>query len=280
MSQEPTSASTSGPTTPAADPVLWEVTDGIGRLTLNRPEAANAIAPEQRRRIIALLEEASDNPDVRVVVIASRGRHFCSGADVERIGGMKAGPKRVGSGARLIMTGAQRLVSAILDCDKPVLTVVQGTAAGLGAHIAYASDVVVAAEEAAFIESFALRGMVVDAGGAYLLPRLIGMQRAKELALLGDKLPATDAAALGLVNRVVPLADLEATAMGLASRLAAAPTTALAFTKRLFNRSLDGDRSASFALEAMAQELQSSAHDSTEGVTAFMERRTPNFEGR
>lgn len=267
---------------PVADetPVLWSVEGGIGRITLNRPDAANAIAPEQRKHLISLLEEAGDRADVRVVVIASTGRHFCSGADVERIGGMKAGPRLTGVGARLIMQGAQRLVAAILDCDKPILTVVQGTAAGLGAHIAYASDLVVASEDATFIESFALRGMVVDAGGAYLLPRLIGMQRAKELALLGSKLSAADAAALGLVNRVVPAADLAATAQALATQLAAAPTTALAFTKRLFNRSLDGDRSASFALEAMAQELQSGARDSTEGVTAFMERRTPTFEGR
>lgn len=261
-----------------SDHVIWELTDGIGRLTLNRPDAANAIAPDQRREIIALLEAASDDPEVRVVVIASRGRHFCSGADVERIGGL-SGSRKVGSGTRLIMTGAQRLVAAILDCDKPVIAVVQGTAAGLGAHIAYASDLVVASEEASFIEAFSLRGMVVDAGGAYLLPRLLGMQRAKELALLGDRLPARAAAELGLVNRVVPAAELEATADELASRLASGPTSAYAFTKRLFNQSLDGDRRASFAMEAMSQELQSGAHDSTEGVQAFMERRQPDFRG-
>jgi 2-(1,2-epoxy-1,2-dihydrophenyl)acetyl-CoA isomerase len=157
--------------------------------------------------------------------------------------------------------------------------VVQGPAAGLGAHLAFACDLVVAADTAYFLEPFLLRGLVVDAGGAYLLPRLVGMQRAKELAFLGDKLPAHDARQLGLVNRVVAPDDLEATAAQLLARLALAPTSALTFTKQLFNASLDGDRAASFLAEAMAQELQSHSHDATEGISAFAERRDPEYRG-
>jgi 2-(1,2-epoxy-1,2-dihydrophenyl)acetyl-CoA isomerase len=150
----------------------------------------------------------------------------------------------------------------------------------MGAHLAFASDFVVAAERASFIESFVLRGLVVDAAGAYLLPRRIGLQRAKELAILGGRLSAAEAYDLGLVNRVVPADDLARVTHELAQRLAAAPTTAVSLIKRLFNASLDGGRDASYAAEAMAQELQSHAEDSAEGVQAFIERREPAYRGR
>jgi 2-(1,2-epoxy-1,2-dihydrophenyl)acetyl-CoA isomerase len=180
---------------------------------------------------------------------------------------------------RRIMMGAQRLVAAVLDCGKPVIAAVQGPAAGLGAHLALAADLVVASEEATFVESFVRRGLVVDAGGAYLLPRRVGLQKAKELAFFGDKLPAAEALSLGLVNRVVPADRLEDAALEWAGRLAAAPTTAIALTKRLFNASLDGDRAAAFLAEGMAQELQSRAEDSAEGVRSFLERRDPEYRG-
>jgi 2-(1,2-epoxy-1,2-dihydrophenyl)acetyl-CoA isomerase len=245
--------------------VLYGLEDGVATITLNRPE-------------IALLAAADPDPDVRVVALRSQGRHFCSGADVATIGA-GAGEPRVGDGMRRITNGAQRLIAAVLDCPKPVVAVVQGAAAGLGAHLAFACDLVVASEAAAFIEPFLLRGIVVDAGGAYLLPRLVGLQRAKELAFLADKLTAADAKDLGLVNRVVPAAELDGAAAELLGRLARAPTGALSLTKHLFNRSLDGDRAASFLAEAMAQELQSRSHDATEGIAAFIERRPPRFQG-
>ncbi len=271
----------STPVGPLGTTVLHTVERGIATITLNRPEAANAIQPAMRDVIIDLLAQADADPEVRVVVLASNGRHFCSGADVTGIAASRAqgAEKRVTDAMRRIMTGAQRLVSSVLDCGKPVIAVVQGPAAGLGAHLAYASDLVVAAENAIFVESFVLRGLVVDAGGAYLLPRRIGMQKAKELAFFGEKLPASEALALGLVNRVVPAAELAATAAEFADRLAGAATSAIALTKRLFNESPDVDRAAAFLAEGMAQELQSHAHDSTEGVTAFVQRRSPDYRG-
>jgi 2-(1,2-epoxy-1,2-dihydrophenyl)acetyl-CoA isomerase len=253
---------------------------GIRRITLNRPEAANALRPVDRDRLIELLNEADENHAVRVVVIAANGRHFCSGADLAGIARSgSAGTKRATDSMRKIMNGAQRLVAAVLDCGKPVIAVVNGAAAGIGAHLALAADLVVAAEDASFVEVFVRRGLVADGGGAYLLPRRIGMQKAKELAFFGDKLPAAEALALGMVNRVVPAADLTAAADEFALRLAAGPTTAISLTKRLLNASPDGDRAAAFLAEAMAQEIQSTAEDSREGVRSFMERRPPEFRG-
>jgi 2-(1,2-epoxy-1,2-dihydrophenyl)acetyl-CoA isomerase len=258
--------------------ILHDDADGIRRITLNRPESANALRPQDRDRLIELLAEADDDHSIRVVMVSARGRHFCAGADIGGIAGSRDG-KRVTDGMRRIMNGAQRLIAAVLDCGKPVIAVVPGAAAGIGAHLALAADLVVAAEEATFVESFVLRGLVVDGGGAYLLPRRVGMQKAKELAFFGDKLPAAEALALGLVNRVVPTAELEATADEFARRLAAAPTSSITLTKRLLNASPDVDRASAFLAEGMAQEIQSHAEDSREGIRAFVERRPAEFRG-
>ncbi|MCW2912392.1 MAG: putative enoyl-CoA hydratase [Actinomycetia bacterium] len=260
--------------------VLHSDENGIRRIVLNRPDAANAVRPQDRDLLIDLLTDADADHDIRVVLLSANGRHFCSGADVTSLARNRAtGTKRVGDGMRRIMTGAQRLISAVLDCGKPVIAVVQGPAAGLGAHLALAADLVVASQEATFIESFVRRGLVVDAGGAYLLPRRIGMQKAKELAFFGERLPAAEALALGLVNQVVPADRLAAAADEFAERLAAAPTSAIALTKRLLNASPDADRAAAFLAVAMAQEIQSYAEDSAEGIRSFVERRSPQYRG-
>ncbi|MGW4161478.1 enoyl-CoA hydratase/isomerase family protein [Streptomyces sp. NPDC004788] len=259
--------------------VLHVVENGVSWITLNRPEAMNAVTWEQRERIIALLDEASADPAVRAVVITATGRGFCAGADLR--GGPAAQGDRVqGDVARMIRRGAQRFIGAVLDCEKPVIAAVNGTAAGIGAHLAFACDLVLAAESAKFVEVFVRRGIVPDGGGAYLLPRLIGPQRAKELMFFGDAVAAADAAALGLVNRVVPADELAKTAREWAERLAQGPTRALALTKQLVNASLDTDRATAFAAEAAAQELCMTTRDAREGVAAFVERRTPAYEGR
>ncbi|MGO4759092.1 enoyl-CoA hydratase/isomerase family protein, partial [Streptomyces sp. 2MCAF27] len=166
------------------------------------------------------------------------------------------------------------------DCEKPVIAAVNGTAAGLGAHLAFACDLVIAAESARFIEVFVRRGLVPDGGGAYLLPRLIGPQRAKELLFFGDSLSAAEAERIGLVNRVVPDGELAKTAREWAERLAAGPTRAIALTKQLVNGSLEADRAAAFAAEAAAQEINMTTADAQEGVRAFAERRAPEYRGR
>jgi 2-(1,2-epoxy-1,2-dihydrophenyl)acetyl-CoA isomerase len=267
---------------------------GILRVTLHRPDAGNALTPDQRDRLVDLLAEASERVDVRVVVLGAAGtRHFCTGADL-RAGAASApgtagaaaarpegAPDRVvGDVARMLRRGAQRLVAAVLDCEKPVIAAVNGTAAGIGAHLALACDLVAAVDGARFIEVFVRRGLVPDGGGAWLLPRLVGLQKAKELMLFGDDVPAAEAARLGLVNRVVADTEaLEATVAEWAGRLAGGPTRALGLTKWLLNRSLDGDRAQAFDDEAVAQEMNLATHDADEGVQAFVERRKPAFRG-
>ncbi|MFJ5828889.1 enoyl-CoA hydratase/isomerase family protein [Streptomyces sp. NPDC093089] len=238
----------------------------------------NAVTWDQRERIIALLADASADPDVRAVVVTATGRGFCAGADLR--GAPATGERVAGDVARMIRLGAQRFIGAVLDCEKPVVAAVNGTAAGIGAHLAFACDLVLASSSARFIEVFARRGLVPDGGGAYLLPRLIGPQRAKELLFFGDAVPAADALAMGLVNRVVPPEALEKTAREWAERLAQGPTRALALTKHLVNTSLDSDRTTAFAAEATAQELNMTTRDAQEGVASFVERREARYEGR
>ncbi|WP_327686838.1 enoyl-CoA hydratase/isomerase family protein [Streptomyces sp. NBC_00467] len=238
----------------------------------------NAVTWDQRERIIELLAAASEDPAVRAVVVTGTGKGFCAGADLR--GTPSTGRDRIaGDVARTIRLGAQRLIAAVLDCEKPVIAAVNGTAAGLGAHLALACDLVLAAEGATFIEVFVRRGLVPDGGGAYLLPRLIGPQRAKELMFFGDALPAQEAERLGLVNRVVAADDLTKTARAWSERLAQGPTRALALTKQLVNASLDADRATAFAAEAAAQEINMTTRDANEGVASFVERRGAEYRG-
>ncbi|MDX3226384.1 enoyl-CoA hydratase/isomerase family protein [Streptomyces sp. ME19-01-6] len=275
--------------------VVRHATDnGVAWITLDRPAAMNAITPDQRERLISLLDDASADPAVGAVVLTATGKGFCAGADLrggarasaDSGGGTRPGPgtgggERVaGDVARLIRRGAQRLIAAVLDCEKPVIAAVNGTAAGLGAHLALACDLVLAAESARFIEVFVRRGLVPDGGGAYLLPRLIGPQRAKELLFFGDALSAAEAERIGLVNRVVADGDLAKTARAWAERLAGGPTRAIALTKQLVNSSLEADRAAAFAAEAAAQEINMTTADAQDGVRAFAERRAPEYRGR
>ncbi|MEZ0065158.1 2-(1,2-epoxy-1,2-dihydrophenyl)acetyl-CoA isomerase [Streptacidiphilus sp. MAP12-20] len=250
---------------------------GLLRLTLNRPEALNAVTAELRERLIAELEAASADPQIRVVVLTGAGRAFCSGADLS---GGAGGERAAGDVARMLRRGVQRMVAAVLDCEKPVLCALNGVAAGVGVQLALACDLVVAAESASLVQVFAKRGLVPDGGAAWLLPRLVGPQRAKELLFFGEKVRAPDAERLGLVNRVVPADELEKTVADWAERLAAGPTRAYALTKALVNASLDVDRATAFEAEATAQEINMTTRDAQEGVRAFVERREARFDGR
>ncbi len=269
---------------PAAD-VLRRIENEVAWITLNRPETGNAITAEMRTQLIAWLEEASGDLAVRAVVLTGAGeKGFCTGADLRS---QAAGPPRpvgapdraVGDAARLIRNGWQRLVGAVLDCEKPVIAAVNATAAGGGMHLALACDLVIAAEESKFIEVFVRRGIAPDAGGAYLLARLVGPQKAKELFFFGDAVPAAEAERLGLVNRVVPRAELMTVVGEWATRLASGPTQAIGMAKYLTNRALESDRSAAFWDEAVGQELITRTEDCREGLASFAERRTPEFRG-
>ena len=271
---------------PVGDDLTRRIEDGICYITINRPDAGNALTQFMRDRIADWVGDASSDLFVRVVVITAAGdKAFCSGADL-RGGRLAPRPKPddapddvVGEAARMIRDGWQRLVTSILDCEKPVIAGVNGTAAGGGMHLALACDLVVMAEEAKFVEVFIRRGIAPDAGGAWILTRLVGIQKAKELFFFGDDVPAAEAYRIGLVNRLVPRAELEATLGELAGRLAQGPTKAIGVAKWLTNRALDVDRATSLYDEAMAQELVTTTEDSKEGIASFVERRPARFKG-
>ncbi|MFI9720467.1 enoyl-CoA hydratase/isomerase family protein [Streptomyces sp. NPDC052396] len=261
--------------------LIGHTTDnGVSWITLNRPQTLNAITPDQREWLISRFFRDSSDPAVRAVVITGSGKGFCSGADLRTAAGPAGAARVPGDVARTLRLGAQRLIGAVLDCEKPVIAAVNGVAAGLGAHLALACDLVLAAERATFIEVFVRRGLVPDGGGAYLLARLVGPQRAKELMFFGDPLTATEAHRLGVVNRVVPDGELTATARRWAERLAASPTRALALAKQLVNSAGESDRAAAFAAEAAAQEINMNTADAAEGIAAFLEHRPPVYRGR
>lgn len=265
------------------DEVLHEIVDGVAWITLNRPDAANALPPTSRDRLIELLESASADRGVRAVVLAANGKHFCSGADLSAPAGRdgeQPPPPGPGDIARTLRLGSQRLVAAVQDCEKPVIAELHGAAAGIGAHIVLACDFIVAAQTSRIIEVFARRALVPDGGGAYLLPRLVGPIKAKQLMMLADDLSAADADALGLLHAVVPDDELRAATTALAQRLAAGPTRSLALTKWLVNRSLESSREQSFADEGLAQELNMATEDAQEGLRSFGERRPPVYTGR
>jgi 2-(1,2-epoxy-1,2-dihydrophenyl)acetyl-CoA isomerase len=271
---------------PLDEQVTYRVEDGIARVTINAPDQGNSLSMPMRDRVGDLMEEASADLAVRAVILTGAGsRHFCTGAN---LGGPRppkparpdgAPDRAMGDAARLIKRGWQRLIASVLDCEKPVVGAINGTAAGGGAQLAIACDLILMADTARLIEVFVRRGIMPDAGGAYLLPRIVGLPKAKELLFLGDDVSAEEAVRLGLANRALPAAELDDAASELAARLAAGPTKAIAMTKWLVNRSLESSRQGSFDDEAFAQELVNSTEDAAEGMTAFVERRPPSFKG-
>jgi len=258
--------------------LLYTVENDVAWVTMNRPEQRNAMNAEMRDELIQVLSDARTNADIRCLVLTGSGKGFCTGADLS--GPRGQGPSGPGASREIMKGSSQRLIRALWELEKPVIAAVNGVAAGLGSHLAFASDFVIAADEARFIEVFVRRGIAVDAGGAFLLPRLIGLQKAKELVFFGDDLNADEARRLGLVSQVVPADQLAAKTREWAERLAKGPTFAIGISKRLLNRSLESSFETALEEEAMAQALVTQSEDTREGMMAFMERRTPQFKGR
>ncbi len=270
---------------PPEEQVRLEYRGATAWITIDRPEAGNALNPPCRDRVRDILKGLNTSHRARAAVITGAGdRFFCTGADLRHSYGdperSPEVPERVvGDARRRMLDGQHSLFAALLDCDVPTVAAVNGTAAGMGAHLALACDLVVVGDRAKFVEVFARRGLVPDALGAWLLPRIIGVRRTMELFLLAEDLPASRAHEFGLVNRVVPHDDVQKAAAEWAERLASGPSRSFALTKWLVNRSLDTDRSTMAHDEAVAVELNSATEDSAEGVAAFQQRRPPEWKG-
>jgi 2-(1,2-epoxy-1,2-dihydrophenyl)acetyl-CoA isomerase len=259
---------------------------GILRITLDRPEKRNALDDAAVEAFIGHLERANQDEGVRAILVDSTGDDFCSGFDVvARNAGTPADGSvdrkpRVGSIQRRLPAQAHRLVPLLLSTQVPVVCAVRGWAAGLGLHLALAADFCIVARDARLWEPFTARGFTPDSGGTWLLPRLVGMARAKDLLLLGTELSGEDAAAWGLVHAAVDAEEVDAAAEMLVERLATGPTVALGLTKWLLHQGAGLDLERHLANEALALELSSRSLDFREGMTALREQREPGFEGR
>jgi len=258
--------------------------DGVQRITINRIDVGNSLSPLARDALTDAFEQASDDQNVRAVLLGAAGaRHFCAGAGLgPRRDGTDAQPmpdKRPGDIARMLAQGWQRLVASILDCDKPVVTAVKGTAAGAGSSLVLASDIVVMSTEAKLVEAFVHRGILPDSGAIHLLTRIVGLRKATELLMLGEPIDAAACERLGLVNRVAAPEDTDAVAEEIVTRLASGPTVMLSLTKRLLAVSSESARDRAFEQEAWAAEVVSRTADLQEGLASFAERREPRFRG-
>ena len=259
----------------AMDSFLLHRADGVVTLTLNRPERYNAVTSEMWPRLRDVFEEVAANDADRVLVLTGAGDAFCSGADLASLAERGAGVPPITS-----MRRVSEAALALIRLPKPTIARVNGVAAGAGANLAFACDLVVAADHARFSEIFAKRGLSVDFAGSWLLPRLVGLHKAKELVFLADMVSAPEALELGLVNRVVPAADLDAAVDDWATRLAAGPPLALALSKDLLNASLGRSVDEALDAEGMAQAYNFTTGDVREAIAAYHEKRPPIFPGR
>ncbi len=260
------------------DLVLTQLSDGVMTITLNRPDVLNSFNGPMADALLTALRHAADNEAVRAVLLTGAGRAFCAGQDLAAV--FPAPGKVTPDLGDVVQRQYNPIVRAIRLLEKPVVCAVNGVAAGAGANIAFACDITVAADEATFIQSFARIGLIPDSGGTFILPRLIGLQRATALTMLGEKLEAARAKEWGLVYDVVPGVTLMQVSLDLAKRLAAMPTRGLGLTKRGFNAGFSNDLDTHLMLEEALQREAGQTEDYAEGVSAFMEKRKPNFKGR
>jgi 2-(1,2-epoxy-1,2-dihydrophenyl)acetyl-CoA isomerase len=254
--------------------ILFSVENAVGRITFNRPEVFNAMHHAMRMEILEALETCAQEPAIRAVHITGTGKAFCAGEDLQEVTDPN-GP----SLAEIISTGYNPMVQRIRALEKPVVAAVNGVAAGAGANIALACDIVVAAAAASFTQAFSKIGLIPDSGGTWTLPRLVGLQRATALMMLSDKISAADAAAMGMIWKVFPNDTFLSDSVQLAESLAQMPTKGLALTKQALNQSFNNDFTSQTFLEDQLQTLAGNTHDYREGVGAFIEKRKAVFTG-
>ncbi len=255
-----------------------EQRDGVLKLTLDRPDVLNSFNARMAAELLSALRGAATDDATRAVLLTGFGRGFCAGQDLAEV--MPGDGGATADLGEVVERQYNPIVHAIRTTEKPFVCAVNGVAAGAGANIAFACDLVVAAEGATFVQSFSKIGLIPDSGGTFMLPRIVGLQRANALAMLGEKIDANRAKDWGLIYEVVPAATLADTSFDLARRLAAMPTRALGLIKRGFNASARNDLDAQLALEVELQREAGRSADYAEGVRAFVEKRKPRFLGR
>ena len=263
-----------GPDNAGARGLRVDVADGIATITLDRPEALNALTVEVKEALLAAFRSVARDRTVRAVVLTGSGRAFCAGQDLKERLQPEAAPLAVELRERY-----NPIIRAMRTLDQPIVGAINGVAAGAGASLAFACDIRIAAEGASFVLAFGRLGLVPDSGATWLLPRLVGPAKAAEMALLGETLSAADAERFGLVARVVAPDALAAEARGVATRLAGLAPRALALTKRALERSWSLDLDAALDDEAWRQGIAGASADHVEGLAAFLEKRAPRFTG-
>ena len=263
-------------TADAAPPpgLRYEVADGIATITLDRPEALNALTVPMKEALLAAFRSVARDRAVRAVVLTGAGRAFCAGQDLKERLEPDAAPLAVEVRERY-----NPIITAMRRLDRPIVGAINGVAAGAGASLAFACDIRVAADTASFLLAFGRVGLIPDTGATWLLPRLVGASKAAELALIGEPLSAADAERFGLVARVVPAADLPAEAHTLAERLATGAPRANALTKEALALAWENTLEKQIELEADFQGRAGATADHAEGIAAFLERRPPRFTG-
>ena len=248
---------------------------GLAIVKLNRPEKYNSFTREMALLLQAHLADCASNPEVRCVVLTATGKGFCAGQDLGEV----SNPETVDF-EDILDTLYNPIVLALRNMEKPVITAINGVAAGAGANLALAGDIILAAQSASFVQAFSKISLIPDCGGTYFLPRIVGPQRALALAMTADKVTATEAQQMGLVYRVFEDAEFEAGWMAMGRKMAEMPTRALALTKQLINQSLSNTLEEQLQAEKAAQVTAGKCTDFAEGVNAFLEKRAPVFKGK
>ena len=255
--------------------ILFEVQSGVAHITLNRPDKYNAFNREMALLLQQHLNHCANHNSIRCVYITGAGKAFSAGQDLDEVTAPD-GPDVT----TILSEHYNPIIVKIRALQKPVVAAVNGVAAGGGANIALCCDVVVAAENASFIQAFSKIGLIPDSGGTYFLPRLVGWQKASALMLLGDKVSATEAAGMNMIYKVLPNADFSTAALQLAQTLAQMPTKGLALTKEALNYSLTNNLEHQLQTEVRLQLQAGQTHDYNEGVQAFLQKRAPQFKGK
>lgn len=253
--------------------LILEKSNSVATITLNRPEVYNALDNALRFELQDALKDVGQDNQIRVVVMTGAGKAFCSGQD------LKAAAKETVSVSESLRKGYNPIIKLMREMPKPIVCRLNGIAAGAGCSLALACDMIVAAEEAVLSEAFVHIGLVPDAGSTYFLPRLVGLQKAFELASMGEKIAAKEALDMGLVNRVVPLDKLDEAIKQYTDYYAQAPTKAIGIMKKMLNKSLHSSLDTMLEYEVYSQETAVRTHDHQEGVRAFLEKREPKFKG-